>query len=122
MLYRLGRFSAKRAWAVLATWLVLLAAAGGAFAVGFKGLVDSFDIPDTASGDIVAELEEKLPDFSGASGTVVFHSSDGEALSDEQQAEISEVVTGIEELPNVASVVDPFSTEKTRTAQAVLME
>ena len=122
LLYRLGRFSAKRAWAVLATWLVLLAAASGAFAVGFKGLVDSFDIPDTASGDIVAELEEKLPDFSGASGTVVFHSFDGEALSDEQQAEISEVVTGIEELPNVASVVDPFSTEKTRTAQAGLME
>lgn len=122
LLYRLGRFSARRAWAVLVTWLVLLAAAGGAFAVGFKGLVDSFEIPDTDSGDIVAELEEKLPDFSGASGTIVFHTGNGKALTEDQQSEISKAVSGMEDLPDVASAVDPFATEDMRASQVKMME
>ncbi|MGO1591805.1 MMPL family transporter [Ancrocorticia sp.] len=122
LLYRLGRFSAKRAWTVLVTWLVLLAIAGGGFAIGFKGLVDSFDIPDTDSGDIVAELEEKLPDFSGASGSVVFHTENGEAFTDEQTEAIGTLVGGLEDLPNVASAVEPFSTEAMRATQAEQME
>ena len=122
LLDRLGRFSAKRAWVVLTTWLVLLVLAGGGFAIGFKGLVDSFDVPDTASGDIIAELEEKLPEFSGASGTVVFHTASGEAFTPAQEAQISELVEAMQDLPDVASSVDPFSTEQMRAAQAGLIE
>ena len=122
LLDRLGRFSAKRAWVVLTTWLVLLVLAGGGFAIGFKGLVDSFDVPDTASGDIIAELEEKLPEFSGASGTVVFHTASGEAFTPAQEAQISELVEAMQDLPDVANSVDPFSTEQMRAAQAGLIE
>ena len=122
LLDRLGRFSAKRAWVVLTTWLVLLVLAGGGFAIGFKGLVDSFDVPDTASGDIIAELEEKLPEFSGASGTVVFHTASGEAFTPAHEAQISELVEAMQDLPDVANSVDPFSTEQMRAAQAGLIE
>lgn len=108
LLYRLGKFAARRAWTVIIAWLGILAIAGIGFAIGFKGLATSFDIPGTASGEVTEELQERLPDFSGASGTVVFETTDGSTLSDEQRAAISELVASGDDLPDVASIVDPF--------------
>ena len=68
LLHRLGSFAARRAWTVIVAWLVILGIAVGGFLIGFKGLSSSFDIPGTASGEVIAELEDQLPDFSGASG------------------------------------------------------
>ncbi|WP_203137171.1 MMPL family transporter [Microbacterium sp. JZ31] len=110
LLHRLGTFSARRAWVVIIAWLVILGVAVGGFLAGFKGLSSSFDIPGTASGEVIAELEEKLPDFSGASGTVVFTTEDGTALTEEQRSEISALVESGRDLPDVADVVDPFVT------------
>lgn len=112
LLHRLGTFAARRAWIVISAWVVILAIAVGGFLVGFKGLTSSFDIPGTASGDVIAELERELPDFSGASGTVVFHSEDGAALTDDQRTAITAVVDSARELPDVAGVNDPFATEQ----------
>ncbi|GAA1951646.1 MMPL family transporter [Microbacterium aquimaris] len=114
LLYRLGKASAKRAWIVIVAWLAVLGLAGGAFAVGFGALATSFDVPGTASGEVIDELAEELPDYAGASGQVVFHSEDGEALTAEQQSEIAQVAEGIADLPDVAQVVDPFQTEQER--------
>jgi putative drug exporter of the RND superfamily len=112
LLHRLGTFAARRAWVVIVAWVVVLGVAVGGFLVGFKGLSSSFDIPGTASGEVLEELEDSLPDFSGASGTVVFHTEDGSALTDEQKAEISEVAEGARDLPDIADVIDPFATEQ----------
>jgi RND superfamily putative drug exporter len=112
LLHRLGTFAARRAWTVILAWIVLLGIAVGGFAVGFKGLSSSFDIPGTASGDVIAELEEQLPDFSGASGTVVFHTDDGTALTDQQRTEITALAESARDLPDVADVIDPFATEQ----------
>jgi RND superfamily putative drug exporter len=108
LLYRLGKFAARRSWTVIIAWVGILAIAGIGFAIGFKGLATSFDIPGTASGEVTEELQERLPDFSGASGTVVFETSDGSALNDEQRAAISDLVASGDDLPDVASIVDPF--------------
>ncbi|MDZ8200952.1 MMPL family transporter [Microbacterium sp. SSW1-59] len=114
LLYRLGKASAQRAWIVIVAWIAVLGLAGGAFAVGFGTLATSFDVPGTASGEVIDELAEELPDYAGASGQVVYHSQDGAAFTDEQQAQIAEVATGIADLPDVAQVVDPFETEQER--------
>ncbi|MDZ8275136.1 MMPL family transporter [Microbacterium aquimaris] len=114
LLYRLGKASAKRAWIVIVAWLAVLGLAGAAFAVGFGTLATSFDVPGTASGEVIDELAEELPDYAGASGQVVFHAEDGEALNAEQQSEIAQVAEGIADLPDVAQVVDPFQTEQER--------
>jgi RND superfamily putative drug exporter len=111
LLYRLGKFAARRAWAVIVAWIGILAIAGIGFAIGFKGLATSFDIPGTASGEVTEELQERLPDFSGASGTVVFETTDGSALSDDQRAAISDLVASGDDLPDVASLVDPFEAD-----------
>lgn len=122
LLHRLGTFAARRAWAVVISWIALLALAGGGFALGFKGLSSSFDIPGTASGEVIAELEDTLPEFSGASGTVVFATDDGEALTDAQREEISALVATAGDLPDVSDVIDPFDAEQELADQRAEVE
>ena len=122
LLYRLGTFSARRSWTVIIAWLVILAVVAGGFLIGFKGLVSSFDVPGTASGEVTDELQDKLPDFSGASGTVVFQTADGSTFTADQQDAISALVTDAADLPDVATVVDPFDTEQQRADQAEQIE
>jgi RND superfamily putative drug exporter len=111
LLHRLGTFAARRAWTVIAAWVVILGVVGGGFAIGFTGLSSSFDIPGTASGDVIAELQDELPDFSGASGAVVFRTSDGSALTDAQKGDITTLVDSAGDLPDVARVTDPFEAQ-----------
>ena len=122
LLYRLGTFSARRSWTVIIAWLVILAVVAGGFLIGFKGLVSSFDVPGTASGEVTDELQDKLPDFSGASGTVVFQTTDGSEITADQQDAISALVADAADLPDVATVVDPFDTEQQRADQAEQVE
>lgn len=112
LLHRLGTFAAKRAWTVILAWIVILGIAVGGFLVGFKGLSSSFDVPGTASGDVLEELEASLPDFSGASGTVVFHSEDGAPLTEAQRSDISDLAESAKDLPDVADVIDPFDAQQ----------
>lgn len=118
LLYRLGKLSARRAWLVIAAWAVIFALAVGGYLIGSKGLTSSFDIPGTASGAVTDELQEKLPDFGGASGTVVFSTEDGSALTDEQRAGISALIADSGDLEDVSDVIDPFDTEQQRADQA----
>lgn len=112
LLHRLGSFAARRAWTVIIAWVVILGIVLGGFLIGFKGLSSSFDIPGTASGDVIAELQDELPDFAGASGAVVFRTDDGSALTDEQRREISALVSSADGLTDVARVVDPFASQQ----------
>ncbi|KRC50599.1 RND transporter [Leifsonia sp. Root227] len=114
LLYRLGKFSARRAWRVVIAWIIVLGIAVGGFLIGFKGLTTSFDVPGTASGAVVDQLTKKLPDYAGASGTVVFQTKDGTAFTSEQRDDISALVKDGDGLPDVADIIDPFSTEKQR--------
>ncbi|KQR21437.1 MMPL family transporter [Microbacterium sp. Leaf151] len=111
LLHRLGTLAARRAWTVIVAWVVILGVVGGGFAIGFTGLSSSFDIPGTASGDVIAELQDELPDFSGASGAVVFRTSDGSALTDAQKSDITALVDSAGDLPDVARVTDPFEAQ-----------
>ncbi|QNE36363.1 MMPL family transporter [Leifsonia shinshuensis] len=114
LLYRLGKFSARRAWTVIVAWLAVLGIVVVGFLVGFKGLSSSFDIPGTAAGAVVDELSAKLPDYAGASGTVVFRTDDGSALTADQRKAISTLVADADHLPDVSGVNDPFATEAER--------
>ncbi|WP_144782788.1 MMPL family transporter [Microbacterium sp. BH-3-3-3] len=117
LLHRLGTFAARRAWTVIVAWLVILGIVVGGFLVGFKGLSSSFDIPGTASGEVISELQAELPDFAGASGAVVFRTDDGSPLTDEQKTAISALVTSAGDLPDVARVTDPFTAQQQLDAQ-----
>ncbi|MFC5930846.1 RND transporter [Cryobacterium melibiosiphilum] len=117
LLYKLGMFAARRAWTVIAAWIAVLALTVGGFLVGFGGLSSSFDIPGTASGAVTEQLADKLPDTSGASGTVVFTTTDGSEFSATQRAGISALAAGGSTLPDIATITDPFTSEQQRADQ-----
>jgi len=122
LLYRIGTWSARRPWLVILSWIGIIAVAAGGFLVGFKGLTSSFDVPGTASSDVIAELQEQIPEFAGASGTIVFHTTDGRPFTAEQESAITERLAGAADLPDVARVVDPFEVERQRADQSAQLE
>ncbi|MCC9197278.1 MMPL family transporter [Arthrobacter sp. zg-Y820] len=116
-LYRLGRAAARRARTVLAVWIAVLAVAGIAFALFGGTLATAFSIPNTPTTQVTERLQEKLPQASGGSGSVIVQTEDGSRFTPEQQQEISALVTEAAEIDGVENVVDPFATEAERAAQ-----
>ncbi|MBF4572697.1 MMPL family transporter [Herbiconiux sp. VKM Ac-1786] len=118
-LFRLGSFAARRAWAVIITWVVLLGVSVGAFLAFGGTLTNSFDIPGTASGAVTDQLAEKLPDTAGGTGTVVYQTDSGEEFTDAQRQSISELAASAAELDGVAAVIDPFDAQKQQQDQGI---
>ncbi|WP_159498442.1 MMPL family transporter [Microbacterium sp. 18062] len=117
LLYRIGRFSARRAWIVLSGWLLVLALAGGAFLAFGGSLASSFNIPGTETERVNDRLADALPDLTGASASVVFEAEDG-AFSETQKADVVALLEEVGEIDGVAGTLDPFATEEQRAAQA----
>ncbi|OOB91097.1 MMPL family transporter [Rathayibacter sp. VKM Ac-2630] len=114
LLFRLGSFAARRAWAVIVAWVVILGVSVGAFLAAGGTLTNSFDIPGTASGAVTDQLAEKLPDTAGGTGTVVYRTDDGSALTAEQESAISALAASAADLDGVAAVVDPFQARQSQ--------
>ncbi|MBE7701288.1 MMPL family transporter [Oerskovia sp. Sa1BUA8] len=121
-LYRVGRWSARRARTVLVAWLAILAAAGVAFALGAGTLATTFSIPGTPTAEVTDRLQSDFPDASGGTGTVVVQSADGEPLTAEQEEAVAGLVTEASEVDGVNAVIDPFQTEADRAAQQQQVE
>jgi RND superfamily putative drug exporter len=122
LLYRLGRFAARRARTVIAVWLAILVIAGGAFAVAGGTLSTSISIPGTPTTEVTDRLADEFPEASGGTGTVVLQSEDGAAFTPEQQAQIAERLAEAAEVDGVTAVIDPFVTEEQRAAQQAEIE
>lgn len=107
LLYRLGIFSAKRAWVVISAWLLILVTAIGLM-VGFMGkLSSSMSIDGIPSQQVIDELQDSFPEAARGQGQVVFHKQDAEFTAAEI-ALITEALERTEELSGVASVLNPF--------------
>ncbi|MDM7991303.1 MMPL family transporter [Arthrobacter sp. zg-Y877] len=117
-LYRLGSAAARRARSVLAAWFAVLVVAGVAYTLFGGTLTTAFSIPDTPTTKVTERLQEKLPQASGGSGSVMIQTEDGSSFTGEQQQEITELVGKASEMDGVENVIDPFATEADREAQA----
>lgn len=111
-LYRLGRFAARRAWAVLLAWIVILAVVGGAAVSLGKPFTSKMTIPGTEFQTVLDDLEQAMPKAAGGSGTVVFTTSDGRAFSDAQKKAIADLTKDWATIPGVESAADPFVTQQ----------
>ena len=118
LLYRLGSFAARKAWTVIVSWVLILGLGIGAFLTLGGTLSNSFDIPGTASGAVIDELADKLPDTAGGTGTVVYKTENGEPFTDAQKQAISDLAVSAEKLDGVARVIDPFDAQKQQQDQA----
>ncbi|GAA4265284.1 MMPL family transporter [Frondihabitans peucedani] len=112
LLYRLGRFSARRRWTVIIAWVVIIALAGVGFSL-FKGPVSSsISIPGTATEKVTDELAAKFPKASGGSGSLVFATTSGDAFTDAQEKGVSDLLDRIDGYSGVRATTDPFATQK----------
>ena len=111
LLYKLGLFSARRAWLVIVSWIVLLGiTAGLALSLGGK-LTTSISIDGVPSQQVVDELQKTFPDASRASGQVVFHKPDG-AFTQEDIDAITVALAGTENLPGISEAFNPFEVQQ----------
>jgi RND superfamily putative drug exporter len=117
LLYRLGRFSARRPLTVILTWVALLVVAGGGFVLGGGSLASGFSIPGTPTSKVNDQLGANLPDVGGATATVVFQTTEGGALTGTERTAISDLLADLGNLDGVAQIVDPFTTTADRAAQ-----
>jgi len=98
LLYKLGLISARRAWLVLVSWIVLLVVTAGlALSLGGK-LTTSISIDGVPSQEVVDQLQETFPQASRASGQIVFHKPDGKFDQADIDA-ITKALDGAEKLP-----------------------
>ncbi|MBE1493967.1 RND superfamily putative drug exporter [Amycolatopsis lexingtonensis] len=108
-LYRLGRAAARARVLVLALWVVVLAAAGGAALLFNHGTDDAFAIPGSESQDALDHLGRVFPEVSGTSAQLVLVVPDGaKADTPGNRAAVAQAVTRIGKLDQVATVVNPF--------------
>jgi RND superfamily putative drug exporter len=110
LLYRIGRFAFRKAWYVVAAWVLLLAALlGGGLALGGQ-TQESFTIPGTESQQTIDKLENLFPSAAGAAATVVVVAPDGQSVDDDTvKQEITDVSDDLGGLDQVAAVISPYS-------------
>jgi putative drug exporter of the RND superfamily len=122
LLYRLGRFSARRPWAVIGSWLlvaVLVITASGAFG---RQLEDSFQAPGVDSQKATELLTAAQSDQAGLTAQMVVTPREDDATffdSAEARAALADVQAGVAALPNVLRTSDPAGVLAARPEAAV---
>ena len=117
LLYGLGKFSAKRAFAVIAIWVLLIGTAGAAALLAGGKLGTTMTLDGIPSQDLATSLQETFPEAARASGQVVFHKADGVEFSTAEISGISGVLNSVKALIAVDDVADPFITQATLDSQ-----
>ena len=117
LLYRLGKFSAKRAFAVIAIWLLLIGTAGAAALLSGGKLGTTMTLDGIPSQDLATSLQATFPEAARASGQVVFHKADGVEFSMAEISGIADVLGSVKALTEVDDVADPFVTLNTLDTQ-----
>ncbi|QNE45733.1 MMPL family transporter [Glaciihabitans sp. INWT7] len=113
LLYRLGRFSARRHWTVIVSWVVIIALAGVGYALFAGTPSPSISIPGTATAKVQDELNAKFPKASGGSGSLVLETTSGKAFTDAQKADVTQLLADIADMSGVKSANNPFTTQAT---------
>ena len=101
LLYRLGLLSARKPWAVIIAWLLLLGGVSGAAAAFRTPLSSTMTVEGLEFQQTLDTLKREIPDAAGGIGTVVFRTEAGR-FTPAQQAAVAKAVTDWEALPQVA--------------------
>ncbi len=110
LLYRLGRFSARRPWAVIGSWLVVSVLVIGASSSFGQQLEDSFQAPGVDSQKATELLSAAGSDQAGLTAQILVTPRDAHATffaSPDARAALAKVQAGVTALPNVLRTSDP---------------
>lgn len=114
LLYRLGAFSAKRHWLVIAAWLlVFLGITAWSTSVG-KHYSSAFQVPNTESQIALNMLNERFPAAVGSTVHVIYSSPSKDIESETDT--FAKATAAFQGISGVTSVSNPF-TAKANTGQ-----
>ena len=65
-LYRIGEAAARRAWAVILTWVLIVAGVAGAYTAFHGKLSNTFTMPGTQTQQLSDELAQRFPSATAA--------------------------------------------------------
>lgn len=113
VLQRLGRACSSRRWLVLAVWLVVLAAVGGAAAAFSKPFTADVTIPGLESTRALTTLDERFGAAAGggdgATARVVVELPEGQSVTDPANAQrLGALAAELGQLPQVVSASNPL--------------
>lgn len=111
LLFRLGRFAARRSWIVIAAWAVVLGLAAGSYAIGAGSLSGGVSIPGTPTAKVTDTLQAAFPQYAGGTGTIVLTTTDHQAFTATQKQAIAQRVTSLTAVAGVAGATDPFQAQ-----------
>lgn len=109
-LYRLGSFSARRAWAVILVWLAVLGVAGGLAATGGATLSSNVTLDGTKAQQVIDDLKVSFSQASRGSGSAIVYKPSGDAFTPEEKRLVAEVLNDVSKLDGVSATVNPFTT------------
>lgn len=120
-LARVGRFSARHGWWVVAAWIVLLIAATLGHRITGGEYSDNFQLANSSAQQGADLLKAHEPSAGGQTGQLVFTVDDGTLNSHSSQ--LTAATQNVAKLPHVLSVSNPLAAETTskdRTAYATV--
>lgn len=110
-LYRIGEAAARRAWAVILIWVLIIAGVAGAYTTFHGKLSNTFTMPGTQTQQLSDELAQRFPSANRGSGQIILTTGNGAALTEEQKQAFSIALNKLtSEVPSVDAVTDPFTT------------
>lgn len=110
-LYRIGEAAARRAWAVVLIWALIIAGVAGAYTAFHGKLSNTFTMPGTQTQQLSDELAQRFPSANRGSGQIILTTGNGAALTEEQKQAFSIALNKLtSEVPSVDAVTDPFAT------------
>ena len=86
-LYRLGRFSYRRPWVFILTWLIIVAGVLSLAVASGAKISSAITIDGTPSQTVIDQLRTEFPETSGGQGTIVFTAAEGERLDEGEPAD-----------------------------------
>ena len=112
-LYSIGSFAARRAWAVIAIWVLVIAGVAGSYSAFHGQLKTTLTMPGTETQRLTDELAQRFPDANRGTGQIIVKTGDGSAITEEQkQAFVDELNSLKGDISAVDGVLDPFATEQ----------
>ncbi len=106
-LRKLGQWSFKRKWWVIASWLVILGILGFTASQFMTPTSSSISIPGTQAQNTLERFEELFPESGAQSGRIVVAAPEGKTLEAFQQ-QISTMATEVAKVSEVTAAITPF--------------
>ena len=112
LLYRLGKFSARRAWTVIIAWIMALGLSVGIALSAGGTFTSAMTIDGLPAQATIEKLQTSFPDASRGVGQIIVHTTDGSEFTEADMSAVAEALATVAALDGVSETIDPFVTQK----------